>query len=102
MSDVAQWVSRYWKILVVLGGILFWAGRLDMKVENLDAKVDRLEAKVDRLEAQVDRLGTKVDRLEAKVDRVIGILLEVDDGKESGIAQGSGSSGRVHGAGTNP
>ena len=52
-----------------------------MKVENLDAKVDRLEA--------------KVDRLEAKVDRVIGILLEVDDGKESGIAQGSGSSGGV-------
>ena len=88
MSDVAQWVSRYWKILVVLGGILFWAGRLDMKVENLDAKVDRLEA--------------KVDRLEAKVDRVIGILLEVDDGKESGIAQGSGSSGGVRGAGTNP
>ena len=95
MSDVAQWVSRYWKILVVLGGILFWAGRLDMKVENLDAKVDRLDATVDRLDA-------KVDRLDAKVDRVIGILLEVDDGKASEIAQGSGSFGGVRGAGTNP
>ena len=40
MSAVMHWISQYWKILVVLAGIVFWAGRLDMKVESLDKKVD--------------------------------------------------------------
>ena len=40
MSDIMHWISRYCGILVVLAGIVFWAGRLDMKIESLDEKVD--------------------------------------------------------------
>ena len=82
MSDVAHWISRYWKVLVVLGGIVFWAGRLDMKVESLDDKVDRVIEKVDQLTGKVDRLS--------------GFQLGVDDAEQgSTIAQGSGATGEA-------
>ena len=65
MSAVMHWMSRYWGILIVLAGIVFWAGRLDMKVESLDEKVDL----------------------------VLQILLDVDHSQEaSKIAQESGAA----------
>ena len=66
MSDIMHWISRYCGILVVLAGIVFWAGRLDMKIESLDEKVDL----------------------------VLQILLDVDNSQEaSKIAQEAGSAG---------
>jgi len=89
MSDIAQWISRYWKVLVVLGGIVFWAGRLDMKVESLDEKVDRVIE--------------KVDQLTEKVDRLYGFQSGVDHAEQgSTIAQGAGASGEVPDARENP
>ena len=82
MSDVAHWISRYWRVLIVLGGVVFWAGRLDMKVESLDGRLVRLEE---------------------KVDQVIEILLAGDEAEQgSRIAQGSGPSGEVPDARENP
>ena len=89
MGDVAHWISRYWKVLVVLGGVVFWAGRLDMKVESLDEKVDRVIEKVDQLTEKVDLLS--------------GFQLGVDNAeKGSTIAQGSGSSSEAPDARENP
>ena len=60
---------RYWKILVVLAGMVFWAGRLDMQIDSLDARVARGEEKVDGGEETVDRLEEKVDLvIETRVD----------------------------------
>ena len=75
MREVFDWVSRYWKILVVLAGVIFWAGRLDMKVESLDEKVDL----------------------------VIQILLEGEDGGNvSKLAQGAGASSEAPDVRENP
>ena len=100
MSDVMHWISRYWRILVVLAGIVFWAGRLDMKVESLDGKVESLDGKVESLdervgslEEKVESLDQKVESLDEKVDLVLQILLDVDHSQEaSKIAQESGAA----------
>lgn len=100
MSDVTHWISRYWGILVVLAGIVFWAGRLEMKVVGLDEKivgfdgrVASLEQRVVSLEQRVVSLEEKVESLDEKVDLILQILLDGDYSHEaSKIAQESGAA----------
>ena len=93
MSDVMHWISQYWRILVVLAGIVFWAGRLDMKVESLDERVGSLEEKFESLDQKVESLDQKVESLDEKVDLVLQILLDADNSQDaSKIAQESGAA----------
>ena len=93
MSDVTHWISRYWGILVVLAGIMFWAGRLEMKVVGLDEKIVGLDGRVASLEERVASLEEKVASLDEKVDLVLQILLDGDNSQEaSKIAQESGAA----------
>ena len=114
MSDVMHWISRYWGILVVLAGIVFWAGRLEMKVTGLDEKivglhdkivgldgrvanleerVANLEERVASLEERVASLEEKVESLDEKVDLILQILLDGDYSQEaSKIAQQLGAA----------
>ena len=86
MSDVTHWISRYWGILVVLAGIVFWAGRLEMKVVGLDEKIVGFDGRVASLEQ-------RVASLEEKVDLILQILLDGDYSHEaSKIAQESGAA----------
>ena len=93
MSDVTHWISRYWGILVVLAGIVFWAGRLEMKFVGLDERIVGFDGRVASLEQRGASLEEKVESLDEKVDLILQILLDGDYSHEaSKIAQESGAA----------
>ena len=65
-----QLVSLVVTVLVILGGFVFWAGRIDGDINGLDVRLgaqeQRIEKRFDSLEQQISDLDVDIeDRIEA-------------------------------------
>ena len=44
-------------LLILIGGGVFWLGKLGSRVSNLENRVDQLETKIDQVDKKVDQLA---------------------------------------------
>jgi hypothetical protein len=49
-------------------GLIWYAAKLDSKVDRLDSRVERIEASVAKLDSRADRIEASVDRLTKVVE----------------------------------
>ena len=62
-------------ILALLGGIIYWAGRVS---ERIDALAERIEAQGARLDARIDTVTERLDaRIDALTERLDALSTEV-------------------------